>query len=174
MGALAPALPFISLGFNVLGGIQERNAMQAQAAAQIQQQQAQAAAARYNQQIAEQNAKTVEQQTQAEVEIQDKQRRLRAGAAAAAAGASGIGAESFGDIFLSNAAQEELDLLTIKSEGALKAQDYRQQGQLYGMSAQSSLAQVPYIKSAASASKAASVLSSFGKGVQTYASMKGL
>jgi len=90
----------------------------------IQEGKAQAQAARTNAEIAEQNAETTKQQTAAAVDKQDRERRLRMGSARAGAGASGVGAESFGDILQSSAAAEELDLLTLKTEGILKEQDF--------------------------------------------------
>lgn len=170
---MTAALPFVSLGLSFLGGMQQRNAVEAQGQAAIQQQRAQAQADVYNRQISLQNADTVKQQTTAQLETQEKQKRLRAGQAIANAGASGIGIENFEDVFRSNSAEEELDLLTIQSEGALKANQYIQQANLYGMSGQAALDQVPYIKSATRSSKAASVISGVSSGIQSYSAMKG-
>lgn len=98
-----------------------------QAIGAIQQGQAAKAEADYNATIAEQNAAITRQQTQAQLDTQDRERRLRAGAAMAAAGASGTGIESYGDILQSSAMQEELDLLTLKSEGLLRERDFTNQ-----------------------------------------------
>lgn len=86
--------------------------------------------ANYNAAIARQNAETTMQQTNAAKETQDRERRLRLGANIAAGGASGVGIESVGDVFSSNAMQEELDLLTLESEGLLRARDYTAQANL--------------------------------------------
>ncbi len=168
---MTAALPFVALGLNVFQSMQQNKATDAQAKAAMLQQQAQASANKYNQSIALQNAGIVDQQTKANIEIQDKQRRLRAGQSRASAASSGIGAESFGDIMRSNAAQEELDLLTIQSEGNLKSNQYRQQANLYGMGAQGALDQIPLIQSAAKSSKVASVISGASSGLQSYISI---
>lgn len=165
---MAAALPYLAFGANILGKLQENAATEANARAQQQRLQADAAAATYNRQIAEQNASIVDQQTQAELELADKQRRLRAGQSRAAAGASGIGGASFNDVLNANAKEEKLNLLTIKSDGALRADSYRQQATLYGMSAQGALDQIPYVKSAAKSSKAASVISGVSKGINSF------
>lgn len=102
-----------------------------QALGKIQEGRAAKQAADYNATIARQNAETTKQQTQAALEKQDRERRLRLGANIAASGASGVGMESFGDIMASSAMQEELDMLTLESEGLLKARDYEAQGNLY-------------------------------------------
>lgn len=157
---MAPILDVFS-GFSQAAGIE------AQARGAIQSQQAEAAAAEYNQKIAMQNAGIIDQQTQSQLDVQDRQRRLRAGTALANAGASGVGIESFSDTFSSNAAQEELDLLTIASEGNLKSSQYRQQATLLGMTKDSSLAQIPFIRSGAKAGKTAAVISGISQGVKT-------
>lgn len=86
--------------------------------------QAEEQAAKANARIAEQNAETTRQQNDVALERQDRESRLRKGSAIAAAGASGTGISSFGDILQSSAAQEELDLLTLKSEGILRENDF--------------------------------------------------
>lgn len=101
-----------------------------QAIGAIQQGQAAKAEADYNARISEQNAEISRQQTKAQLDTQDRERRLRAGSAIAAAGASGTGIESFGDVLSSSAMQEELDLLTLKSEGLLRERDYTNQASL--------------------------------------------
>lgn len=170
---MADPLTLAMVGVKVLGGFMQSRAQEAQYAAQQQQLQAQAAAADYNKRIAEQNAEIVSQQTQAELEKQDRERRLRAGMSRASAGASGIGAESFGDILQSSAAQEELDLLTIQSEGLLRQREFEQQAGLLGMEAQSSRGQAKMVKSAAKTSKAASLISGISSGLGAYGNMTG-
>lgn len=103
-------LTIASVAFTAFGKIQEGRAAKS--------------AADFNAQVAQRNADISEQQTQARKETQDRERRLRAGANIAAGGASGVGIESFGDVLADNAAQEELDLLTIESEGLLQKQNF--------------------------------------------------
>lgn len=73
------------------------------------------------------NASQIAAQTKQELELTDKQRRLRAGEARAAAGASGTMGGSIFDIMASSAAEEELNLLNIKSTGELRESAYRNQ-----------------------------------------------
>ena len=146
-------LAVISAGTKFLGGIAQANAQQSQYAAQ-------ARAAEYNAQIARQNAATVQSQTEAQLETQDRERRLRLGASMAAAGASGLDTSGFGDILSSSAAQEQLDLLTLQSEGMLKKRGFESEAAMQSATAQS-------IKSQAKLSKAASVMS----GISSMASM---
>lgn len=153
------------IGLSVASSLMQAQAQDAQTAAQIQSLQAQQQADLYNQRIAEQNAQITGQQTQAQLDLQDRERRLRAGSARAAGGASGVGLESFGDILQSSAAQEELDLLTIKSEGLLRQRDYLNQSNLLGMSADAATNQISLTKKAGKASKAAAILGSFSKGL---------
>lgn len=80
--------------------------------------------------VSRQNAERVRQQTEAQKETQDRERRLRLGANIAAGGASGVGIESFGDVLSSSAMQEELDLLTLESEGLLRSRDFETQAEL--------------------------------------------
>lgn len=101
-----------------------------QAFGQIQQGQAAKRSADYNAAISRQNAETTRQQTEARKETQDRERRLRLGANIASGGASGVGSEAFGDVMASNAMQEELDLLTLESEGLLQARDFEAQANL--------------------------------------------
>lgn len=84
----------------------------------------------YQAKVAENNAITVGQQTAANVEAQDRDRRLRRGANFASAGASGVGIDSFGDILQQNAALEQLDILTIQSEGLLQQQNFESEASL--------------------------------------------
>ena len=102
-----------------------------QAFGKVQEGRAAKQSADYNAAIARQNAETTKQQTQAALDKQDRERRLRLGANIAASGASGVGMESFGDIMASSAMQEELDMLTLESEGLLKARDYEASANLY-------------------------------------------
>jgi hypothetical protein len=84
----------------------------------------------YQSKVAQQNANTVAQQTAANAEAQDRQNRLRRGANIAAAGASGVGTDSFGDILQNNAALEQLDMLTIQSEGLLQQRNFESEASL--------------------------------------------
>lgn len=166
--ATATVLTAISVASSLASSFAQAQAQDYNTEAQIRQQQAAADAAEYNQKIAQQNAELVGQQTQAALEKQDRERRLRMGAARAASGASGIGLENFGDILQSSAAQEELDLLTIQSEGALRQREFTTQSDLLGAQAAGARSQVPLIKSASRASKAATVLSGISKGVGSF------
>ncbi len=130
----------------------------AQSAAQESQFRAQAEADRFNAEIARQNAEIVKGQTAAEVEKADRDRRLRLGANIARAGATGIGIESSFDILQSSASQEELNLLTIKSEGLLKERQFLTSAQLKGAAATSATQQAGLTRTAGRVSKAASVL----------------
>ena len=103
-------LTVATVAFTAFGKIQEGRAAKS--------------AADFNAKVAQRNADISKQQTQVRKERHDKERRLRAGANIASAGASGAGIESFGDILSDNAMQEELDLLTIESEGLLQKQNF--------------------------------------------------
>jgi hypothetical protein len=107
----------------------------------IQQGRAAKQAADYNATIARQNAETTKQQTQAALDKQDRERRLRLGANIAASGASGVGMESFGDIMASSAMQEELDMLTIESEGLLRSRDFEAQANMYDVQGRNAMSQ---------------------------------
>lgn len=157
--ALSYAAPVASL----LSGAQQARAADIQTQAQVQQLEAQAAADRYNQQIAQQNVEIVKGQTQAELEKADRERRLRVGANIAAGGASGVGQMT--DILYNNAAQEELNLLTIENEGLLRERNYASQANLLGASAANTAAQIPEIKAAGKTSKAASILGGVSSGL---------
>ena len=102
----------------------------AQAFGQFQQGRAAQQSAEYNAAIARQNAERTRQQTEVAKEQQDRERRLRLGANIASGAASGVGIENLGDVMASNAMQEELDLLTLESEGLLRAQDFETQASL--------------------------------------------
>lgn len=106
----------VATGFQAISAIQQGNAAKAEAD--------------YQAKIASQNADIAAAQTEAAKDKQDRERRLRMGAMRAGAGASGVGSESFGDIISSSAMQEELDLLTIESEGLLTQRDYQAQSSL--------------------------------------------
>lgn len=164
-GPVAAALPFISAGVSILGGMAQSAAIESNTQAQMQAAQANQQADEYNAAIARQNVSLVQGQTQAELEKADRERRIRMGAAKAAGGASGIGSESFGDILQSSAAQEELDLLTIKSEGLLREREFSTQAGLLDASAASTASQIPLIKSAGSASKSAAIIGSVSSGL---------
>lgn len=165
---MAAALPFVMIGMQVLGGIQQQNAIKAESAAQQAQLAAQAQANEFNANVARENAKIVEAQTAAELSKADRERRMRLGANIAAGGASGVGVSSAGDILQSNAAQEELNLLTLKSEGLLKQRSYLQNAALDEASAANTRNQIPLVKSAAKSKSAAAVLSSVSSGLSQF------
>lgn len=161
------ALPFIAMGAQVLGGIAQSNAIKAETAAQQAQLQAQADADAFNASVARENAQIVEGQTQAELEKADRERRIRMGRARASGGASGVGIDSFGDILQSSAAQEELNLLTIESEGLLKKRSFEQTAALDTASSQNRLNQIPLVKKAGKARSAAAILGGISSGAST-------
>lgn len=167
-GPLAPALPFILGGLQVFQSLQQAKATDAQTQAQTRSLQAQADADAFNATIAEQNAEIVRGQTAAELEVANREKRLRQGSAIARAGGSGVGIGSALDILQDNAAQEELNLLTIKSEGLLRERNFLTQSNLLTTSSQNTAGQIPLVKSAGSASKAASVLSGVSKGIGKF------
>lgn len=106
---MAAALPFIavaSAGMQMLGTIQQSNAAQA--------------ASNANARIAENNAAQIASQTVAAEEKQRREATLRAGAARAAAVSQGRGLSSSTDVLADNAAQEELDILTLRHSGLLQ------------------------------------------------------
>ena len=165
------ALAIASAGLQVVGGIKQGQAAEVQAEGQARQLQAQADADRYNAEIARQNAGIVEGQTQAELDKADRERRIRQGRAIASGGASGVGIESFGDILQSSAAQEELDLLTIKSEGLLRQRDFTTQSTLLESSAANSIGQIGAVKAAGKASKTAAIIGGVSRGLGSLSSM---
>lgn len=164
----------LSLGGAALSSVSSFQASSYQAAAEESRLRSQAAADEYNRTIALQNAEIVGQQTQAAMEKADRERRLRMGAARASGGASGVGLESFGDILQSSATQETLDLLTIKSEGALKKREFTTQAELLGSSARSTRSQVPLVQRGARASKAANVISGVSSGLTSFSKLGAL
>ena len=168
---MAQALPFISLGMQLFGGLQQRNAIQSESSAQQAQLAAQASANEFNAKVARENAAIVEGQTQANLSKADRERRLRLGANIAAGGASGVGMDSAMDILQSNSAQEELNLLTLKSEGLLKQRSYLQNAGLDEASAANTRNQIPLVKSAGKAKSAAGVLSGISGGIQSASNM---
>lgn len=92
------------------------------AVGQIQQGNAAKQAANFNAAIANNNAIASRQKAEADAARQERESRLRAGAVGAARGASGgTAAGSALDLMESNAAQEELDRLTILHGGELQA-----------------------------------------------------
>lgn len=151
-------IPYIATGLSVVGKIQESAAQSASLKAQSQ-------AAAYNQQIAERNARLTEQQTQQQVDEADRQRRLRLGANIAAMGASGISGGSGLDILSDNITQETLDILNIKREGLLRAQDYRIQGGMYGAESQNYLNQRPSMASTIMGATSAGIKSAYNTGI---------
>lgn len=149
----------INVGMSVMKGIQQSNAIEAQTQAQQNQLQAQANAARYNAEVSRQNAEIVRGQTEAQLDKADREKRLRQGAARAAGGASGAGTESFGDILFSSAMQEELDLLTIQSDGLLRENSFLQSAGLDTMQSNALTSQIPLVGAAGKASQGAAMLS---------------
>lgn len=115
---MAQALPFIAMGLQVAGAIQESRQEDANLKALAQ-------AEERNSEISSRNQKITEQQTEANVEAADRQRRLRLGANIAAMGASGISGGSGLDILDDNLTQETLDILNIRREGVLASQNYQ-------------------------------------------------
>ena len=118
-GGLATALSIASTAAGVLGALQQGQAASAQAD--------------YQASVANRNAEISRVQTEQRLETQDRERRLRRGAAMAAGGASGVGVESFGDILSSSAVQEEMDLLNIKQQGLLQAQNFESEARFAKM-----------------------------------------
>ncbi|TXH10048.1 MAG: hypothetical protein E6R04_06350 [Spirochaetes bacterium] len=168
---MAQALPFIGIGLQLIGAVQNANAARVEGAAQQAQLEAQASASRFNAEVAKQNAAITAEQTKANLEKADRERRIRLGRNVAAASASGTGAGSFGDILQSSSAQEELNLLTIRSEGLLKERSYLQNAALDTASAQNALNQVPLVKSAAKTKSASAILSGISSGINTASNM---
>lgn len=78
---------------------------------------AKSSAAEFNAAQARRDAEQTRLQTEADVERADRERRLRLGANIAKGAARGIGQPL--DILRDNAAQEELNILTIKNRGGL-------------------------------------------------------
>lgn len=168
---MAVALPFVAMGLQVMGGIQQGNAAEAQAKAQAQQLRAQADADAYNATIAQQNAGIVEGQTQAQLDQADRERRLRIGANIAAGGASGISGGSASDIIRDNITQETLNLLTIENEGLLRKREFETQGNLLTASSQNTRGQASYVRSAGKTSKANAILGGVSSAIGTGSNM---
>jgi hypothetical protein len=171
MGALAPILPFIGIGSQVLGGLQQANAAKAEGRAQAAQLQAQADAYAFNANVARENAKIVEGQTAAALNKADRERRIRLGKNIAAGGASGVGLDSFSDILQSSSAQEELNLLTIKSEGLLKERSYLQNAALDDASSLNTRNQIPLVKAATKSKSAANIIGGISGGIMSGSNM---
>lgn len=114
---LGGALSFVGSAFSALGAIQQGNAAKA--------------AGDYNAALYERNAQIAQQQAQVDENRQRRLSAMRAGANRAAVGASGISVEGSPlDILESNAAQEELDALMIRWNGANAAASNRASGAL--------------------------------------------
>lgn len=153
---LATAAALLAGGSQVASMFAEGQAAKTQAKAQMQQQQAAAQAAEFNAKIAQENAATVASNTAAEAAKADRERRLRSGANIA--GSGGSGNLSFLDIAMDNAAQEELNILTIKQQGLLKERSYLQQAGLDLAEAQGARSQIPLIGKAYEYQSAANLL----------------
>ena len=157
-------------GVNTLAGaITGSGASQYDNAAQIAQLQAQADAASYNEQIARQNAELTKQQTETDLERQERQRRLRIGSAIARGGAGAGLTGSVLDVMRDSAAQEELDLLTIESEGLLKERNFLNQAALLKAQQRNIAGQIPLVKRAGGASRGASLLSGASSLIKSFA-----
>lgn len=112
---MAPVLMVAGTAMSVLG--------------QLQQAQTARAVGRYNQQLSERNAAIARDQTAAEIIRQQRTARRVQGAARAAYGASGVTMEGSPlDVLEDNATQAELDTLTLRYRGELRAQGYEQEG----------------------------------------------
>lgn len=164
---MADPITMLTIGGAVsglVGGVVSGNAAQAQAEAQANQLKAQADADRFNRQIALQNIEIVKGQTQAEFDKADRERRLRLGANIAAGAST--------DVLSSNATQEALNLLTIRSEGLLREREFQTQANLLESSARSADSQVSSVIAAGKASKSAAILggvsSAFSAGTQGF------
>jgi len=95
------------------------------AVGQIQQGNAAKSAAQFNAAVSRSNAIAARQKATADAARQERESRLRAGQVGAAVGASGGTAEGSAlDLMESNAAQEELDRLTIIHGGDISAQGF--------------------------------------------------
>lgn len=164
-------LTLISVGSTIFSGLSSAGAAGDNAAAQQAQLQAQADTASFNASVSRENAKIVEQQTASELQRADRERRLRVGANIASAGASGIGIGSLLDTMQSSAAQEELNLLTIESEGLLKKRSFEQNASLDGASSKNTLNQIPMVKKAGKTRSASAILGGISSGVSTAKSM---
>ena len=127
----ASALSSIGTGLGLVSTLQNANATRA--------------ANKANAQIAENNAKIAESQTAAAVEKQRREGLLRQGAARAAAASRGTGIGSAYDILADNAAQEELDVLTIKHQGLLRKTGYLQDAALETASGKAVKKNTPYL-----------------------------
>lgn len=98
---------------------------------QLQQAQTAKAVGRYNQQLGERNAAIARDQTASEIVRQQRTARRVQGAARAAYGASGVTMEGSPlDVLEDNATQAELDTLTLKYRGELRARGYEQAGSM--------------------------------------------
>lgn len=114
---MAPVLMVAGTAMSVLG--------------QLQQAQTARAVGRYNQQLSERNAAIARDQTAAEIIRQQRTARRVQGAARAAYGASGVTMEGSPlDVLEDNATQAELDTLTLRYRGELRAQGYEQAGDM--------------------------------------------
>ena len=111
LAAAAPYLMAASAAMTAVSAIQQGNAANS--------------AAKYNASVANNNAVAARQKAASDAARQEREGRLRAGANRAASGASGVGgvggAGSPLDILEANAAQEELDRLTIIHGGEVQA-----------------------------------------------------
>lgn len=106
VGSIGSFIGTIGTGLSALGTLKQANA--------------QASASEYNAKVAERNAEIAQQQGKAEEDAAKRENRLRLGSNIAQASASGRGMAAFSDVLQDNAAQEELDILTIRQNTALR------------------------------------------------------
>lgn len=121
----------------------------------------QANAQEYNATVADNNARTVLEQTNAKEESQRRQFRALQGEAIAAAGSSGTTLEgSNADVIRQNAINNELDALTIRYEGQVQNRGLMAQAALDRYGAQASRSNAKAALKAGRINAAASILSS--------------
>jgi len=121
-GAFSAVSTLTTLGtaMSALGALQQGNAAKS--------------AAQYNAAVSRNNAIAARQKATADAARQERESRLRAGQVGAAVGASGGTTEGSAlDILESNAAQEELDRLTIIHGGDISGQGFESDATVQGM-----------------------------------------
>lgn len=127
---LAIAAFAVGSTMQVLGGIKDS--------------QAQVAAAKANSKIARDNAAQIASQTDSQVEKQSRLAAIRQGAAFARASANGRGTTASLDLLSDNAAQEELDILTIKHNSLLNQSSILGSASLAQSAAKNGAKTMPY------------------------------
>lgn len=167
--SLGTTLSTLGTALGAAGALSSIGSSGQESAAREAQLEADAQADEFNARIARENAALVGKQTAAQLEQADRDRRLRVGANIASGGASGIG-QSF-DILQSSAAQEELNLLNIQSEGLLKQRSFQQSASLDTASAKNKRNQKPLVRSAGKAKSATAVLSGLSSGATSASNL---